>query len=47
MILLLGGISETSRIAESLVAAGYGVLVSTATDIPLQVGTHPGRLALR
>ncbi len=41
MILLLGGISETSRIAESLAAAGYPLLVSTATDIPLHVGTHP------
>ncbi len=41
MILLLGGTSETVRIAESLAAAGYELLVSTATDIPLHVGTHP------
>ncbi len=41
MILLLGGTSETARIAESLAGAGYEVLVSTATDISLHVGMHP------
>jgi precorrin-6A/cobalt-precorrin-6A reductase len=42
MILLLGGTSETALLAQSLTSAGYGVLVSTATDIPLAIGTHPG-----
>ena len=41
MILLFGGTSETAPLAEGLVAAGYEVLVSTATNIPLDVGTHP------
>jgi precorrin-6A/cobalt-precorrin-6A reductase len=38
MILLLGGTSETAPLAASLAAAGHEVLVSTATDIPLNVG---------
>jgi precorrin-6A/cobalt-precorrin-6A reductase len=42
MILLLGGTSETALFAEGLTAAGYGVLVSTATEIPLAIGTRPG-----
>ncbi|HSR12677.1 MAG TPA: precorrin-6A/cobalt-precorrin-6A reductase, partial [Thermodesulfobacteriota bacterium] len=41
MILLLGGTGETGRIATGLAEAGYSVLVSTATDIPLEVGSHP------
>jgi len=41
MILLLGGTSETAPIAARLAAAGYTVLVSTATDEPLPVGAHP------
>lgn len=41
MILLLGGTSETAPMAEAVAAAGYRVLVSTATDIPLFVGAHP------
>jgi precorrin-6A/cobalt-precorrin-6A reductase len=41
MILLLGGTSETAPIAEAIAAAGYRVLVSTATDVPLLVGDHP------
>jgi precorrin-6A/cobalt-precorrin-6A reductase len=41
MILLLGGTSETAPIAEAIAAAGYRVLVSTATDIDLFVGAHP------
>ncbi len=41
MILLLGGTKETGPIAQSLAEAGYEVLVSTATDIPLEVGSHP------
>jgi precorrin-6A/cobalt-precorrin-6A reductase len=40
MILLLGGTSETALIAETLACAGYGVLVSTATKIPLDTGRH-------
>lgn len=40
MILLLGGAGETSRIAEELAEAGYRVLVSTATEIPLTVASH-------
>lgn len=35
MILLLGGTSETARIADALLRAGHNVLVSTATDVPL------------
>jgi precorrin-6A/cobalt-precorrin-6A reductase len=41
MILLLGGTSETAFLAESLARSGYAVLVSTATDIELHVGSHP------
>ncbi|MBI5178109.1 MAG: precorrin-6A reductase [Nitrospinae bacterium] len=41
MILLLGGTSETKPIAIALAAAGYAVLVSTATDNALDVGDHP------
>src|SRR3989339_1993993 len=41
MILLIGGTSETASLAEGLAAAGYEVLVSTATDAPLAVGDHP------
>ena len=41
MILLLGGTKETASIAQSLAEAGYEVLVSTATNIPLEVGSHP------
>ncbi len=41
MILLIGGTSETASLAEGLAAAGYVVLVSTATDTPLAVGDHP------
>jgi len=42
MILLLGGTRETALFADSLAAAGYRVLVSTATDISLDIGIHPG-----
>jgi len=38
MILLLGGTSETGPIARRLAEAGYAVLVSTATDEPLDIG---------
>jgi precorrin-6A/cobalt-precorrin-6A reductase len=41
MILLLGGTSETAPLATALAEAGYLVLVSTATDIALDVGSHP------
>ncbi len=41
MILLLGGTSETAPLAESIAAAGFEVLVSTASDVPLEVGNHP------
>lgn len=40
MILLIGGTGETSEIARGLAEAGYRVLVSTATDIPLRVAAH-------
>jgi precorrin-6A/cobalt-precorrin-6A reductase len=41
MILLLGGTSETAPLVEHLTAAGFRLLVSTATDIPLDVPLHP------
>lgn len=40
MILLLGGTSETAAVAEALAVAGQCVLVSNATDVPLNVGCH-------
>ena len=52
MILLLGGTSETKPIAMALADAGHMVLVSTATEISLDTGSHPnisrrsGRLSL-
>ncbi len=39
-ILLLGGTSETAPLADKIAAAGYRVLVSTATDAPLATGSH-------
>lgn len=51
-VLLLGGTSETASLAMKIAGLGYRVLVSTATDASLQVGTHPaisrrcGRLGL-
>ena len=41
MILLLGGTSETAPLAAGMVKAGFAVLVSTATDIPLELSDHP------
>lgn len=41
MILLLGGASETSALAQGIAEAGFKVLVSTATDLKLDVGSHP------
>ncbi len=40
MILLLGGTSETGPVANSLAEAGCDVLVSCATDTPLQAALH-------
>ncbi len=40
MILLLGGTSETAPLALALAGRGFRVLVSTATDVPLDVGAH-------
>ncbi len=41
MILLLGGTSESVFLASRLAEQGYPVLVSTATDIPLDFENHP------
>ncbi len=41
MILLLGGTSETAPLAEAIADAGFEVLVSSATDVPLAVGNRP------
>ncbi|MEW6114793.1 MAG: precorrin-6A reductase, partial [Thermodesulfobacteriota bacterium] len=41
MILLLGGTSETAALAETLASASLRVLVSTVTDLPLHIGSHP------
>ena len=41
MILLLGGTSDTPPIALRLAESGYRVLVSQATDVPLETGCHP------
>ncbi len=41
MILLLGGTSETAPLAAGMVKAGFAVLVSTATDVPLELDDHP------
>lgn len=38
MILLLGGTAETARLSAAIAEAGYEVLVSTATEIPLPLG---------
>ena len=46
MILLIGGTSDTAPIATGLANAGFRILVSTATDIPLDTGSHP-RIARR
>ena len=40
MILLLGGTASTSPLALRLAEAGFRVLVSTATDVPLDVPCH-------
>jgi precorrin-6A/cobalt-precorrin-6A reductase len=41
MILLLGGTSETAPLSTALAEAGHAVLVSTATDAPLELPGHP------
>jgi len=41
MILLLGGTGDTAPIARELAERGYKVLVSMATEISLELGTHP------
>lgn len=40
MILLLGGAGETALLADAIAEAGFDVLVSTATDVALDVGKH-------
>ncbi len=40
MILLLGGTSDTGPLAERLAGIGCDVLVSTASDVDLDVGRH-------
>lgn len=47
MILLLGGTRETAPTAEALARAGHRVLVSVATGVPLDVGSHPRILERR
>ncbi len=41
IVLLVGGTSETAPLAERLAAAGFRVLVSVATEVPLNSGTAP------
>jgi len=41
MILVIGGTSETAPLASALAETGLAVLVSTATDVTLDVGNHP------
>ncbi|MFH0787009.1 MAG: precorrin-6A reductase [Pseudomonadota bacterium] len=41
MILLLGGTSESVFLASHLADQGYPVLVSTASDIPIDLENHP------
>ncbi len=41
MILLIGGTGESAFLAEALLSAGFRVLVSTATDMPLGLANHP------
>ena len=41
MILLLGGTSDTSPIALRMAQEDYRVLVSRATDVPLETAEHP------
>jgi precorrin-6A/cobalt-precorrin-6A reductase len=40
VILLIGGTAESAPLALALAKSGYSVLVSTATDVPLEIGAH-------
>ena len=40
MILLLGGTGETAALATALADAGFHILVSTVTNIPMELGDH-------
>jgi len=40
VILLFGGTSETAELATFLADTGHSILVSTATDAPLNIGDH-------
>ena len=42
MILLLGGTGERAADCRGMAQAGYRVLVSLATEVPLQTGDHAG-----
>lgn len=42
MILLLGGTADTEPVARALLGLGRSVLVSTVTDYPLTLSSHPG-----
>jgi len=44
VILLFGGTSETAELALALAQTGEQILVSTATDAPLDIGDHPAIL---
>jgi len=44
VILLFGGTSETAELALALTQTGEQILVSTATDAPLDIGDHPAIL---
>jgi precorrin-6A/cobalt-precorrin-6A reductase len=46
VILLMGGTSESAMIAEALTGAGFRVLVSMATDVPLAIPSE-GSIELR
>ncbi len=41
MILLIAGAGESGFLADALVSGGFQVLISTATDMPLEVKEHP------
>lgn len=41
MILLIGGTGETGFLADALISKGFKVVVSTATDMPMDLAEHP------
>ena len=41
VILLLGGTSETTHVAEALARRGYQVIISKVTNIPQNIPEHP------